>query len=478
VKLPINPLVFREYDIRGISFLDLSNTFAESLGLAYAKLITGKNPAANRKNLTIAVGKDCRLSSDSYEEALIDGLLAGGLDVIRLGLCPTPLLYFSLYNLDLDGAIMVTASHNPPDYNGFKVCVGKDTIYGKQIIELRTLIENGAGPATKKGSLSDFAIIPIYQKFIINQFQAIKKDVKTKKVVVDCGNGMASIVITEILRSLEIEVIELYCDLDGTFPNHLPDPTDERNLVDLKKAVKKHSANFGLAYDGDADRLGVINGDGQLIPGDDLMFIFSQALLKVQPNSIVISEVKASSRLFSEIKKKGGVPLMWKVGHSHLKAKIRETGALLAGGLSGHFCFADRYFGFDDAIYATLRLLEVTSDSPETLSQLLKDLPLSFSTPEIRIKFEDQIKFKLVNQVKELFKKDTSLEEFIFTEIDGIRIDFKDGWGLVRASNTQPALTLRFEALSEKRLAEIKLIFEKAINKICQKMYHSPVYLN
>lgn len=473
----INPSVFRDYDIRGISFLDLSNTFAESLGLAYAELLRGRTPAHKRKKLTITVGKDCRLSSASYEDSLIKGLLAGGVDVIRLGLCATPVLYFSIYHLNLDGGIMVTGSHNPPDYNGFKICVGKDTICANKIQVLRTMIENRPHPINGKGRQSDFAINPVYLKYLLKKFRKLKKEVQAKRVVIDCANGMASMVAPQILRALGIEVFELNCQLDGTFPNHFPDPTIRSNLVDLEKEVKKHSADFGVSYDGDGDRLGVVSSDGHSVPGDDLMFIFSQALLKDKPDSTIVSEVSASSHLIKQIKKMGGIHYMSKVGHSHLKAKMKETGALLGGGLSGHFCFRNRYFGFDDAIYATLRLLEITSGSKEKLTQLLNEIPLSFSTPVIHIPFEDQIKFKLVKRAAEAFRKDLNLREFLFTEIDGIRIDFKDGWGLLRASNTQPSINLRFEAQTEKRLSEIKLIFENTINQVCQIMFHSPIRL-
>lgn len=475
MSLLINPSVFREYDIRGIASIDLSAAFAESLGLAYAQLISGNQPVGGRDKLTIVVGKDCRLSSDNYEDALVNGLLKGGLDVIRLGLCPTPVHYFSLFHLDLDGAIMVTASHNPPDHNGFKICVGREAIYGDQIQKLRLIMERGDDSTLERGSLSDYNIIPDYLDYQKNQFPSLKG----KKIVIDCGNGMASIIVaSELFRSLGVEVLELFCELDGTFPNHVPDPTVENNLLDLIRTVKETHADFGVGFDGDADRIGVVDENGRLLPGDELMVIFSRALLEDNPGATVISEVKSSFRLFEDIKEKGGTPLMWKVGHSHLKAKMKETGALLGGELSGHVCFADRYFGYDDAIYATLRLLEIALNEKRSLSSLLNDLPMTFSTPELRISFEEDLKFKLVNKVKKILLSDSTLNEFQVTDIDGIRIDFGDGWGLIRASNTQAVITFRFEAISKKRLSEIKLIFESAVNNACDKMNHQPIWLN
>jgi phosphomannomutase/phosphoglucomutase len=474
MSLTINSSIFREYDIRGVAFLDLSNVFAEKLGLAYAQLIKGSKPTAGRNKLTIAVGRDCRLSSDSFENALVNGLLNGGIDVIRIGLCPTPLTYFSIYHLNLDGAIMVTASHNPPEHNGFKICVGTEAIYGDQIQQLHLIMERDLEPAFKKGSLSDHDIISDYLSYQINQFSSLKG----KKIVIDCGNGMASMIVaSKLFRSLGVEVLDIFCELDGTFPNHATDPTVESNMQDLIRTVKENQADFGIGFDGDADRIGVVDENGKLLSGDELMIIFSRSLLKDNPGETIVSEVKSSFRLFDDIKKRGGIPLMWKVGHSLLKSKMKEIGAMLGGELSGHVCFADRYFGFDDAIYATLRLLEITSKEKGTLSSLLKDLPKTFTTPELRVPFEDELKFKLVEKVKKNFLKDSNLDKFQFSDIDGIRIDFGDGWGLIRASNTQSVITFRFEAINKNRLSEIKLIFERATNNVCDRMNHQPIRL-
>ena len=470
----VNPLVFREYDIRGVATIDLSDKFAEDLGFAYAMLIKGNKPAAARDKLTIAVGKDCRLTSDAYERSLVNGLLKGGLNVIRLGFCPTPLTYFSTFHFDLDGAIMVTASHNPPDHNGFKICVGKDSIFGDEIQRLSRIMEseNKNEDSFLKGCIFEVDIVSAYLNFQKRQFSSFKG----KKIVIDCGNGMASIMVaSKLFSSLGVEVLELFCEMDGTFPNHVPDPSDDRNLVDLIRTVKETHADFGIGFDGDADRIGVVDENGRLIPGDELLIIYSRSLLKTNPKAMIVSEVKSSSRLFDDIAKHGGKSIMWKVGHSHLKAKMKEVNAMLGGELSGHICFFDRYFGFDDAIYAALRLIEISIQEKGTLSSQLNDLPLIYNTPELRIKIEDSLKFKFVAMVKDILLKDPDLYPYHFTEIDGLRIDFGDGWGLIRASNTQSVITIRFEAITKKRLIEIENLFENAINSICKENSINPI---
>jgi phosphomannomutase/phosphoglucomutase len=474
MKLQIDPTIFREYDIRGIAGRDLSSEFAKRLGLAYAQFIKHKKPVADRQRLTLAVGKDCRLSSDSYANAVADGLVSGGLDVIRLGTCPTPLTYFSLFHLDLDGAIMVTASHNPPDQNGFKVCVGRDAIYGNQIQELRGIMEGDPKSSPVMGSVSDYEIIPAYTRY----HQKRTPTLKGKKIVIDSGNGTAGTVAPKLLRDLGVEVVELYSELDGSFPNHIPDPTVAKNLVDLIAAVTKEKADFGVGFDGDADRLGVVDEKGRIIPGDELMVILSRALLADHSGATIISEVKSSFRLFDDIREKGGKPIMWKVGHSLIEAKMKETGALLAGELSGHIFFADKYFGFDDAIYSALRLIEIDLKSSVPLSALTNDLAKTFSTPELRIAFNDSLKFQLVEKVKNLLLANPNVPKDKITDIDGIRADFGNGWGLVRASNTQPVVTIRFEATSEMRLVEIKKVFDSAITDACRALDQPSIKLN
>lgn len=469
----IRPSIFREYDIRGIAGKDLTPEFAECLGMAYAKYISGRTPQAPRKNLTVSVGWDCRLTGESYSAALVSGLRKGGLDVIRLGVCPTPLTYFSIFHLNLDGGIMVTGSHNPSDYNGFKTCVGKDTIHGHQIQELRGLMEKiqlEGAPQTREGSVSDFAVIPAYIDHLVKNARKLTP----KKIVVDAGNGTASTVAPELFKRLGAQVIPLFCELDGRFPNHHPDPTVPSNLKDLVKAVQKEKADFGVAFDGDSDRIGLVDETGRIIYGDELMVIFSRDILRERPGSTIISEVKSSYRLYNDIAAKGGKPIMWKTGHSLIKSKMKEEKAALAGEMSGHIFFADRYFGFDDAIYAALRVYEIASSTSGGVSTLLADLPQTVTTPEIRVDCEEEKKFRLVEETK----KRLSQTKKKITDIDGVRVDFGDGWGLVRASNTQPVLVLRFEAPTQARLDEIRHVVEDALRMAAKEIGHRPIDMN
>lgn len=467
-KLPkIVPAIFREYDIRGIAERDISAEFAERLGLAYARFIGQRKPVAGRKRLTVAVGRDCRLTSDSYATALAEGMRQGGLDVIRLGVCPTPLTYFSVFNLDLDGAIMVTGSHNPADYNGFKICVGRDTLHGHQIQEMKhVMLDETLAPAADRGSLSDFDVIPAYIDHTVKNARPLKR----KKIVLDAGNGTASTVAPELFKRLGAEVIPLFCELDGRFPNHHPDPTVVENLRALIDTVKKEKADFGIAFDGDSDRIGLVDEKGRVIFGDELMVMYARDILKDLPGATIIAEVKSSNRLFDDIAARGGKPLMWKTGHSLIKSKMKETKAALAGEMSGHIFFADRYFGFDDAIYAAVRAYEIASTASGPVSSILADLPPSFSTPEIRVECVEEQKFQLVEETKKRLKNGHDIND-----IDGVRVDFGDGWGLLRASNTQPVLVLRFEAVSEKRLKELRLKFETALADAAKSIGHPPV---
>ncbi len=469
MKVEIHRTIFREYDIRGIAEKEINASFAEYLGRAYALYLLEKTPPSSGKNLKVSVGWDCRLTSDSYSRALVTGLREGGLDVVRLGVCPTPLTYFSVFDLQLDGAIMITGSHNPADYNGFKICLGKGSLYGEQIQELRVIMENlvaGGSPKATLGKVSDFPIIPRYIEHLIKHAGKLQK----KKIVLDAGNGTASTVAPELFSKLGAEVIPLFCELDGRFPNHHPDPTVPENLVHLVKAVREHKADFGLAFDGDSDRLGLVDETGRILFGDELMVLFSRAVLKESPGATIISEVKSSQKLYADITAKGGKAIMWKTGHSLIKSKMKETGALLAGEMSGHIFFADRYFGFDDAIYAGLRVFEIASATHQPLSSLLADLPHTVSTPEIRVDCEETKKFILVEETKRLLQAKNSI-----IDIDGVRVNFDDGWGLVRASNTQPVLVLRFEAPTPDRLAELRKIVESALAQAAQNVGHSPV---
>ncbi len=462
----INRSVFREYDIRGIAGKDLSPEFAERLGCAYAAMISGNTPVRARKRLTVAVGRDCRLTGEDYASALVRGLCVGGLDVIRIGVCASPLTYFSTFHLDLDGAIMVTGSHNPADYNGFKICVGRDTIHGDAIQKLRSIMEAPVDPRCPAGAASDYAIIPPYLDHLVKTARPLRP----LKIVLDAGNGTASTIAPELFRRLGANVIPLFCELDGRFPNHHPDPTVIENLRDLIAAVRQEKADFGVAFDGDSDRIGLVDETGRVVFGDELMVLFSRDVLKDHPGATIISEVKSSHRLYRDIAAKGGKPLMWKTGHSLIKAKMRETGAALAGEMSGHMFFADRYFGYDDAIYAALRVFEIASAANGPVSSLLADLEPVVATPEIRIDCEEDKKFRLVEEVKKRLSNGRKV-----TDIDGVRVDFGDGWGLIRASNTQPVLVLRYEAPNETRLMEFRRIVESALLEAAQSIGHPAI---
>lgn len=445
----MNPSIFREYDIRGIAGKDLSADLAKKLGQAYVQFA---QEHLKKQSLTIAVGRDCRVTGEEYSNALIEGLTSAGANVISLGLITTPMSYFSIHHLKTDGSIMVTGSHNPPEYNGFKICVGKSTLHGSDIQELRKLIEAGAKPFSgKKGEVSKNDIFSGYLDFI----QSNIKLKRPLKIVVDSGNGAASDFAPTVYRKLGCEVIELFCEPDGRFPNHPADPTVESNLQDVIAAVKKHNADAGIAFDGDADRVGVVNEKGEILWGDELMIVFSRAVLKEKPGATIISEVKSSHRLYNDIEKHGGKGIMWKTGHSLIKAKMKETGAALAGEMSGHMFFADRFFGFDDAIYAGARFLEILANSDGKTSDLLRDVPRTVNTPEIRVDCDDKEKWNVIDKIR-----NTLRTKYRTNEIDGVRVEFGDAWGLVRASNTQPVIVMRFEAQTKERLQEVKKIIE------------------
>jgi phosphomannomutase/phosphoglucomutase len=463
--------IFREYDIRGVAGKELTPAFAEQLGQAYAQYIADRKPVNQRDALTVAVGRDCRLSSDDLAESLIRGITAGGIDVIRLGVCPTPLTYFSVFTLDLDGGIMVTGSHNPAPDNGFKIGVGRDTIHGKEIQVIREIMERPAIRGSRVGRVTDWAPIPPYIDYVVKNAKPLRK----KKIILDAGNGTASTVAPELFRRLGAEVVELYCELDGRFPNHHPDPTVPANLADMVAAMKKEGADFAIAFDGDADRIGMADETGRILYGDEMMVLFSRSVLKSNPGATVISEVKSSYRLYEDIAKHGGNPIMWKTGHSLIKAKMKESGALLAGEMSGHIFFADRYFGYDDAIYAATRVYEIANEASGSFSSLLKDLERTVSTPEIRVACDEDKKFAIVEGTK---KRLVALGTGTVNDIDGIRIDFGDGWGLVRASNTQPVIVTRFEAKTQDRMDEIRKTVETALNETAKQLGQAPLDSN
>ncbi len=447
--MEINPQIFREYDIRGVVDKDLTPDFVKELGQGFGTHMA----QMGRKELV--VGRDGRMSSKAFGEALIEGLISTGCNIVDIGICPTPVYYFSLFHLDKDGGMIVTGSHNPPEFNGFKVSVGKSTIFGEEIQNLRRVIEKAAF-AVGKGHLSRTEIIQPYQDYI-------KKNIKLKRklrVAIDAGNGTAGVVAGPLLRDLGCEVEELYCEVDGRFPNHFPDPTIPENLKDLMRRVKKSGADVGIGYDGDADRIGVVDDQGNMIWGDQLMILFSREILKSRKGATFVAEVKCSQNLFDDIERHGGKAIMWRTGHSLIEEKIREEKAALGGEMSGHLFFADRYLGYDDAIYASCRLVELLSTTDSRLSHLLDDVPKTVITPEIRLACPDEIKFNVVEKVKE------ELKGYPIIDVDGVRVKFEDGWGLVRASNTQPVLVLRFEASTQERLQEIRSLIENKLQSV------------
>ncbi|MBI4838039.1 MAG: phosphomannomutase/phosphoglucomutase [Nitrospirae bacterium] len=453
----INPSIFRQYDIRGIWEKDLTKEVAELIGRAFASYLL---KSVKKERAKVSVGRDARLHSGIIQESLVRGLNNSGIDVVDLGVCPTPLQYYSLFKLPIDGGIMITGSHNPPEFNGFKLSVGRETLFGDTIQAVRGVLDakdfrNGSG------MVESYPIIDDYINFIKDKFQSLSGI----KVVVDAGNGTGGLVAPKLLKLLGAEVVELYCEPDGRFPNHHPDPVVEKNIADLIAKVKKTKAHAGIGYDGDADRIGAVDEEGEVIWGDRLMIIFARDILKENKGAKIIGEVKCSQTLYDDIAAHGGVPIMWKTGHSLIKEKLKKEHALLAGEMSGHLFFADRYFGYDDAIYASLRLLEIIKKAgqPYSTKALLKDAPRMTSTPEIRFDCPDEIKFKIVDKAVEAFR------EYPSVTIDGIRIKFDGGWALIRASNTQPALVLRFEAGDEKRLKEIKSFVEERLNKIIKE---------
>lgn len=446
----MNPTIFREYDIRGIAGKDITEEEVFKLAKAIGTYMK------QRGSKKLSVGYDCRLTSDRYAENMIRGLAGTGCEVIDIGMCPTPVLYFSIRHLKTDGGVMVTASHNPPEYNGFKICLGTDSVHGDQIQKIREIAEKGK---FEKGQadISEADAVTPYLNYIKENI-TINRSIRAG---VDAGNGTAGVVAVSLLKSLGCEVYDIYCEPDGRFPNHEADPTVLENLRDLIALVRENSLDVGIGYDGDGDRIGVVDHTGKVIYGDQLMIIFAREILSRKPGSTFISEVKCSKTMYDDIEKRGGRAVMWKTGHSLIKEKMKQEQAVLAGEMSGHIFFADRYFGFDDAVYASCRLLEILSATGRTIDELLDGVPETHSTPEIRVDCPDELKFSVVDKAKEILS-----QKYEVIDIDGARIVFEDGWGLVRASNTQPALVMRFEALSAARLEEIRKIVEKTITEI------------
>ncbi|MBD0305015.1 MAG: phosphomannomutase/phosphoglucomutase [Nitrospiraceae bacterium] len=455
--------LFREYDIRGIVGSELTEPVTEQIGRAFATV------AQEKELRTVSVGRDGRWSSPALRDALVHGLTTGGLNVVDIGICPTPVLYFSLFHLPVDGGVMITGSHNASEYNGFKLCIGQEALHGDDIQHLRKVMEDGRF-SSGTGSITTRPLLSDYLAYLKKAFASV--DGQGLHVVIDCGNGAAALVAKDAIEQMGCRVTALYCELDGRFPNHHPDPTVVENLHDLIGAVKEQHAHVGIGYDGDADRIGAIDEQGNILWGDRLMVIFSRDILADRPGSTILSEVKASQSLYDDIRRHGGRPIMWKTGHSLIKSKMKEESAALAGEMSGHMFFADRYFGYDDAVYASCRLVEILAKTGKSLSSLVADLPVTSVTPEIRVDCPDTMKFALVKDVQarltEQATSGTALHGLTIRDvvtIDGIRVIFEDGWGLIRASNTQPALVLRFEASSPDRLTAIRTLIESELER-------------
>jgi phosphomannomutase/phosphoglucomutase len=447
--LQLNPAIFREYDIRGVAERDFDADFARRLGRAFGTL------AAEHGAALVGVGRDCRLTSDAYARAVRDGMAGAGVDVLDLGVCPSPLLYFAIALWELGGGVQVTGSHNAADYNGFKLCLGTQALHGEQIQDLRRRIETGA-ERRGAGRVTPRAVIPPYQDYVAANVGRFGRPIR---VVVDAGNGTGGPVAPALYARLGADVTALYCDLDGRFPHHHPDPTVVENMQHLVTRVRETGAELGIAFDGDADRIGVVDAAGRMIWGDELLVLYARDVLARNPGAVVVSEVKCSQRLYDDIARHGGHGIMWKAGHSLLKAKMRETGALVGGEMSGHIFFKERWFGFDDGIYAGARLLEILGRTGKRVDELLADLPRTETTPEIRVDCADEVKFRVADRVRDRFRAEG--RELI--DIDGVRVRFPNGWGLLRASNTQPVLVMRFEADTPAHLADYRQLLEGAV---------------
>jgi len=436
----MNPHIFREYDIRGVFEDDLNEESVTTLGRAFGTYYL------DRGKRRIALGRDTRLSSPAIRDWLVRGLLDAGVDVVDIGMVPTPLTYYSTFKLGLDGSVMITGSHNPPQYNGFKITIGTDALFGAQIQDLRAMIDDGELRTDGGGRVELYpTLVEEYQADVAERIHLGERKLR---IVVDAGNGVGGFVALPLFATLGLEVEGLFCEPDGTFPNHHPDPSEEHNLAALRERVLASGADLGIAYDGDADRIGVIDDKGTVLPGDRLLVALARDILQDNPGGTIVGEVKCSRVLFEEIEKAGGRAIMSRVGHSLIKARMKEEGALLAGEMSGHVFYKHRWFGFDDAIYTSARLLEILSKSTLKMSELLADVRKTHVTPETRVDCPDAIKFQVVAEVTEQYRQggDTVVD------IDGVRVERSTGWGLVRASNTSPVIVMRAEGNTKKAL--------------------------
>lgn len=448
------PTVFREYDIRGIADREFLDDDIEDLGRAIGTYLQ------RRTGWNLTLGRDVRLSSERLRNALVAGLISAGCDVTDIGVVPTPLLYYSVFHLKATGAVMITGSHNPPEYNGFKVVSGPATIYGPEIQEIRKLIER-RDYERGRGAVKTADVVTPYVNEVASQFRFGRRI----KVVADAGNGTAGPVMHRIFERLNAEVIELFFEMDGRFPNHHPDPTIPKNIEQLIRTVQETGAELGLAFDGDADRLGAVDEKGNVLAGDQLLLIFAREILERKAGATFIGEVTCSQVMYDEIRRLGGNAIMYRTGHSLIKAKMQETHAELAGEISGHLFFADRYYGFDDALYAGCRLMEIAARSGQPLWAQLEGLPKMVASREVRVACPDEVKFEVVQRVAEHFRKTHEV-----VDIDGARVLFPRGWGLVRASNTQPVLAMRFEAANEELLAEYRKEVEGVLQQAREKV--------
>jgi phosphomannomutase / phosphoglucomutase len=445
--------IFREYDIRGVADVELLSDDIEVLGQAFGTYLQRN---AGKK---ITLGRDTRLSSPRLRDALIRGLKKSGCEVTDLGVVPTPVLYYSVFHLKADGGVMITGSHNPPEFNGFKTVCGESTIHGPAIQELYRMIESG-DLAVGPGSETAYDAVTPYVEEVASQFHFPRRI----RVAVDAGNGTGGPVMHRILERLNVDATEMFFEMDGRFPNHHPDPTVPKNLEALVAKVAETRADLGIAFDGDTDRIGAVDDEGTIVYGDQLMIIYGREILSRKPGATIIGEVKCSQLMYDDLAAHGGNAIMWKTGHSLIKAKMKEEKAELAGEMSGHMFFADRYYGFDDALYAACRLMEIVANSGQGLSAQLADIPKTVTTPEIRFDCPDELKFDVVHRAKaELQSRHKTLD------VDGVRVLFPEGWGLLRASNTQPVLVMRFEARTPELLtayrAEVEGVVARAVGQ-------------
>lgn len=446
----MNPHIFREYDIRGVADRDMPDDFVRDLGLAIGTF--QKRKGAKR----IVLSRDCRMSSPRLHAALREGLLATGLSLIDIGVGPTPMMYFAVFQLETDGGVQITGSHNPTQDNGFKIMSGRGTLSGDDIRQLRTMVEQRDFDRAPGGQAESMDMIPLYASFIKGNIRLARTDIR---FAIDAGNGAGGPTALAAMNAVGLSPDALLCDMNGRFPVHHPDPSLPENVAMLVDRVRSRNHELGIAYDGDADRIGVVDNKGGILWGDKLMILFSRALLRDRPGAAILGEVKCSQTLYDDIAKHGGRPILWKTGHSLIKKKMKEEHALLAGEMSGHMFFADRFFGFDDAVYASLRLLEIVAMDKRPLSEMLADVPVTYATPEIRVDCADEVKFRVVDTVLAHFKRTNEV-----VDVDGARVKFDGGWGLVRASNTQPVLVLRFEAESQARLDSIRSQVEEVVH--------------